>query len=95
MNDKIKKAFRATVHGMVQGVGFRFFVERIADQIGVTGYVRNVSDGTVEVIASGSDEQLKELIDRIREGPSVARVTSVDLRWLDGPIEHKSFSIRF
>ncbi|MEW6200752.1 MAG: acylphosphatase [bacterium] len=95
MNDKINKAFRATVRGMVQGVGFRYFVERVANQIGVKGYVRNVPDGTVEVVASGSDEQLRELVDRIKEGPSVAHVTGVDLRWLDGAFEFKSFGIRF
>lgn len=89
------KAFKATVRGMVQGVGFRFFVERVANHLGVTGYVRNTPDGSVEVVACGSDEPLKELIEKLRAGPSFSSVSGVNVKWLDYCPEYQSFGIRF
>ena len=62
----------------MQGVGFRFFVEREAHMLGVAGWVRNNSDGSVEVLAMGSREQLMGLRGRLREGPRAARVDDVD-----------------
>ena len=71
-------ARRYVVRGRVQGVGFRFFVEREAHMLGVAGWVRNNSDGSVEVLAMGSREQLMGLRSRLREGPRAARVDAVD-----------------
>ena len=71
-------ARRYVVRGRVQGVGFRFFVEREAHMLGVAGWVRNNSDGSVEVLAMGSREQLMGLRGRLREGPRAARVDAVD-----------------
>ena len=70
---------QATVHGRVQGVGYRYNTQQIAQNLGVTGFVRNLSDGTVEIVAEGSDEQLNTLIDWAHRGPSGARVTQVDV----------------
>lgn len=70
---------QATVHGTVQGVGFRYMTLQIAQNLGVTGFVRNRSDGTVEIVAEGSDQQLNELIDWAHRGPSGACVTQVDV----------------
>lgn len=70
---------QATVHGRVQGVGYRYNTQQIAQNLGVTGFVRNLSDGTVEIVAEGSDEQLNALIDWAHRGPSGARVTQVDV----------------
>ena len=67
------------VVGRVQGVGFRWFVEREAQLIGVSGWVRNREDGAVEVLARGSDTQLSSLYDRLREGPRAARVDRVEV----------------
>ena len=69
---------RYLVRGRVQGVGFRFFVEREAHMLGVAGWVRNNFDGTVEVLAMGTREQLLGLRSRLREGPRAARVDAVD-----------------
>ena len=69
---------RYVVRGRVQGVGFRFFVEREAHMLGVAGWVRNNFDGTVEVLAMGTREQLMGLRSRLREGPRAARVDAVD-----------------
>ncbi len=71
-------ARRYLVRGRVQGVGFRWFVEREARTLGVNGWVRNTHDGCVEVLAMGSREQLSTLLARLRTGPRAARVDAVD-----------------
>jgi acylphosphatase len=67
------------VHGKVQGVGYRYNALKIAQSLDVTGFVRNLPDGTVEIVAEGSDEQLNALIDWAHRGPSGAEVTQVDV----------------
>jgi acylphosphatase len=66
------------VRGRVQGVGFRWFVEREARALGISGWVRNNSDGSVEVLASGTQEQLFGLRSRLQQGPRAARVDNVE-----------------
>jgi acylphosphatase len=70
-------ARRFLVRGRVQGVGFRWFVEREAHILGIAGWVRNNHDGSVEVLAQGSRDQLSGLLSRLREGPRAARVDDV------------------
>ena len=62
----------------MQGVGFRWFVEREAHILGIAGWVRNNSDSSVEVLAVGTREQLAGLRSRLREGPRAARVDDVE-----------------
>jgi len=69
---------RFIVHGRVQGVGFRYFVQNEAVELGLSGYVKNRADGTVEVCACGDRDQMKELAKRLEEGPRWARVDRVD-----------------
>src|SRR5205809_6533262 len=71
-------AHRYIVRGRVQGVGFRWFVEREAHILGISGWVRNNSDGSVEVLAQGTREQLLGLRSRLRQGPRAARVDDVE-----------------
>ena len=71
-------AHRYVVRGRVQGVGFRWFVEREAHILGISGWVRNNSDGSVEVMAQGTREQLLGLRSRLRQGPRAARVDDVE-----------------
>ena len=66
------------VRGRVQGVGFRWFVENAAQQFGIAGWVRNRSDGSVEVLAQGTREQLFNLRAKLHEGPRAARVDEVE-----------------
>ncbi len=73
----MEQARQYTVEGMVQGVGFRFFVERAAGQLGLGGYVKNLRDGRVEVYAIGEPEKLQELKRRLEVGPRSARVQRV------------------
>ena len=63
--------------GCVQGVGFRNYVEHVAEKIGVSGYVRNRRDGRVEVFAMGAPEQLKQLRVSLERGPMMSRVDGV------------------
>ncbi len=72
------QAKRFYVSGRVQGVGFRFFAERTAVSLGVGGYVRNLSDGRVEVYAIGGTEQMESLRDALRRGPRMAAVHRLD-----------------
>jgi acylphosphatase len=70
---------RFVVRGRVQGVGFRWFVEREAHMLGIAGWVRNNHDGSVEVLAQGTRDQLSGLHSRLREGPRAARVDAVEV----------------
>lgn len=71
-------ARRWFVHGRVQGVGFRYFVERSANELGLSGYARNLDDGRVEVYATGSEDKLAKLAGLLRVGPRWADVRGVD-----------------
>lgn len=73
--ENLAKRFYAS--GTVQGVGFRFFAERVAARLGVAGYVKNLFDGRVEVYAIGSAAQLDALKDELRRGPRMATVTEL------------------
>ena len=83
---------RYIVSGRVQGVGFRWFVEREAATLGITGWVRNREDGRVEVMATGTPQQLGTLHDRLREGPRAARVDEVAVSRVPF-LDAKSFGI--
>jgi len=75
--ESLTQARRFVVRGRVQGVGFRWFVEREAHMLGVAGWVRNNADGSVEVLAQGTRDQLSGLRSRLRQGPRAARVDDV------------------
>jgi acylphosphatase len=70
---------RVTVHGFVQGVGFRYAVEREARSRGVAGWVRNRADGTVEAVFEGGTEEVEALVDYCRRGPRGAEVERVEV----------------
>jgi acylphosphatase len=70
-------ARRATVVGRVQGVGYRFFAERAAQELGVRGWVRNLPDGKVESVVEGEEDAVSRYLARLREGPRMGRVTDV------------------
>jgi acylphosphatase len=80
-------ARKYVVSGRVQGVGFRFFVERVANQLGLRGYVRNLDDGSVEAYAIGSKVLLEEFQRHLAAGPRGARVTGVQES--EAPVIHR------
>ena len=85
----------AIVHGRVQGVGFRFFVLRQAVALGLKGWVRNVSGGTVEVLAEGDSASLRELLAELNEGPDAAFVRDVKYHYSPATGEFREFDIRY
>ena len=88
------QARRFLVRGRVQGVGFRWFVEREAHILQITGWVRNNPDGSVEVLAVGNSQQLAGLRARLQEGPRAARVDNVNESEADPISGLDSFQVR-
>ena len=85
--------FRAIVRGRVQGVGFRNFVWKHANQLGIKGLVRNLPDWTVEVVAQGDVSTLKQLIEHLHKGPFFSKVTKVEIEWRRPSSAYKAFQI--
>ena len=83
----------AIVRGHVQGVSFRYDTLRKALEIGVTGWVRNLPDGSVEVTAEGDRTQLQRLLDYLRRGPPAARVSDVQTEWSTAAGSFERFEI--
>ncbi len=73
------KSVRVLVSGRVQGVGFRWVVQREAERVGVAGWVRNLPDGRVEARFEGADDAVDATVSLCRRGPDTARVTSVEV----------------
>ena len=86
-------AFRATVTGLVQGVGFRYWTARRARELGVSGWVRNVVDGSVEVFAQGEPGPVAALAEWLQHGPPHARVSDVSRRAEDADSRLATFEI--
>ena len=86
---------RFLISGIVQGVGFRWFVARHARALGLTGYARNLPDGSVEVVVNGQEEALSELQRLLRAGPASAQVEHVDRSaGPDTVLAGKSFDVK-
>jgi acylphosphatase len=83
------------VRGQVQGVGYRYFVQRVARGLNLTGYVKNEPDGSVVVEAQGQEAALLELLQELQFGTSAARVDQLKTDWLDAFKPESEFMIRF
>ena len=83
-----------TVSGRVQGVGFRYYVQTAASALGITGYVRNLYNGDVEIYGEGEENKLIVFLQQIQQGPSLSRITNIHEDWAtaDEP-KYKSFVI--
>ena len=88
-------AFTAIVHGIVQGVGFRYFTLRKGKEYELTGYVRNLPDGTVETYAEGNREVLEQFLSDLRRGPAGSVVDRVTVEWTVETKNYSTFSITF
>ena len=85
----------AIVSGIVQGVNFRYYTQERARQLRLTGWVRNLADGTVEVIAEGPRPALEKLLEFLRRGPPTAAVTAMQTEWSQASGEFTSFELRW
>jgi len=83
------------VKGVVQGVGFRFFTVREARGLGISGWVRNTPDGSVEIAAEGEEWQLKEFTGSVKVGPSHSSVTGIEVKEEEYQNEFNGFEVRF
>lgn len=86
-------SLHAIVHGDVQGVGFRYFVQRRADDMGLAGWVRNRPDGSVEVLVEGNRAALARMLELLGRGPGMANVDRVDVEW-EKETGLKGFAVR-
>lgn len=89
------KHIEAHVSGRVQGVWYRAFVQTTAVALGLTGYVENLPDGRVHLVAVGDPERVNALLEALKEGPPGAEVERVDARVYSGPETFADFSIRY
>jgi acylphosphatase len=92
-NFRRMERLHAVVRGDVQGVGFRYYVQRKARQLGLPGWVRNNEDGSVELVAEGERDALEQLKRAVEEGPRAARVERVDVQWSQGTGGLKAFDL--
>jgi len=79
-DSRATRSITATVHGTVQGVGFRYYARSMAHRLGVRGYVQNLPDGTVRVVCEGPRKAVDEMEAWLKKGPPSARVTRVDVQ---------------
>lgn len=87
--------FHATVKGRVQGVGYRFFTYDEARAFGINGWVRNLYNNDVEVMAEGEKEILDQFLRQLKKGPALARVSDLQIEWLAEDQGFKEFKITF
>ncbi|MEX2162018.1 MAG: acylphosphatase [Anaerolineales bacterium] len=92
MQDPIQ--LHAWVEGRVQGVGFRYFVRQRASALPIAGWVRNMSDGRVEMLAEGRREDLEALLDAVKRGPTGSLVTEVKVEWRPASGGFTGFAVR-
>jgi len=90
MNERLS----ARVRGIVQGVGFRYFTRESAARLGLTGWVRNVADGSVELVAEGPRADLERLIELITAGPQLSSVRGIESDWSEATGEFRGFTVR-
>ncbi len=89
-----KTRANVVVRGIVQGVNYRWFTQRRASDLGLTGFVRNAPDGSVHATIEGTRENIEHLLDTLRVGPSAAVVESLDVAWHAPSGEFDRFEVR-
>lgn len=90
-----RQSLHMIVQGRVQGVGFRWFTQRVSQGLGLVGYVRNQMDGDVEVYAEGGEEELLLLRDRVGQGPGGSHISHLSECWGEAKEEVDTFEISY
>jgi len=83
------------IYGRVQGVFFRDFAKKAADALHLTGWVKNLEDGSVEVVAEGDKTHLKEFVSKCEDGPAIANVSDVEVKWGEYQGRFEGFFIKY
>lgn len=91
----MKKRIQVYYDGMVQGVGFRFTAERVALNLGLRGWVKNLFDGRVEVVAEGKEQDLVDFLHKVKNGPMKPYIRGTDVTWQEATGEFRDFTISF
>jgi acylphosphatase len=91
--DRIRVAVQ--IHGIVQGVGFRYFTRRTAQSLGLSGWVRNLPDGTVEAVLEGPRTDVETSLAALRQGPAGSRVDRLKIDHQDYQGDVEAFEVRF
>ena len=92
---KPNQRLHAIVHGRVQGVNFRYYTVRKANELGLAGWVRNRWGGTVETVAEGPRPRLDQFVAWLHQGPSSARIDEVDVTWEEATGEFSGFCVSY
>ncbi len=87
------KQCRILIFGFVQGVGFRHFVRSKAHKLGLTGWVKNLPDGSVEAVFQGDKSSIEQIIEQCKKGPFLSEVEGVDVQWEQPQQELNAFDI--
>ena len=87
------QAKRIIVHGMVQGVGFRYFVQQAGTEYGLTGNTRNCPDGTVEIIVEGNSKKIADFLKKVGRGPALSSVERVEIEDIPETDAYDSFLV--
>jgi acylphosphatase len=88
-------SYRILIKGRVQGVGFRAYAVRISSVYGVKGWVKNMPDGNVQVLAQGDKQNLELYINHLRQGPSLSYVSDIEIEEIDHAESYEDFDIKF
>jgi acylphosphatase len=91
----MKRRLIVKVEGRVQGVFFRANTQKVAQNLNLTGWVLNESDGSVMVLAEGEEKNLRELLDFLKTGPNHAIVEKVQIKWAKATDEFDNFEVRY
>jgi len=94
INNNLKRLI-VKIFGQVQGVFFRSYTQKTAEDLGLTGWVQNESDGSVLVIAEGEKLKLKDFLEFLKKGPNSARVSKIEIKWEKATGEFKNFEIKY
>lgn len=89
----MRQSVKVIVKGRVQGVGFRWFTREKARNLGLTGYVRNLPNGNVEIRAEGEQQDINDLIHLLRQGPSWSQVTDLEIDEVQSQGKYDDFNV--
>ncbi len=88
------KSLHCLISGRVQGVGFRAWTKSQADVLGIKGWVRNLDDGRVEVLAQGDEKTLEKFKAKLAQGSPLSRVEDIECNWIDYEKTYDRFELR-